>query len=90
MVEPVMTERDDEGGVLMREGRQKRLGYQRTDMHTMYEVPFQKLETLSTPELRKITKSRGRTYSQEMKAEARNIIRMREDPQDKDAVRTEM
>jgi len=92
-IEPILTERDaddDAATSLRREGREKRLGILRTDMHTMYEVPFQRLETLTTSELKKIVKSRGGTYSREIRAEARNIIRMREDPQDRDSTETEM
>jgi hypothetical protein len=91
-VEPILTESDDDddSAFLRREGRQRRLGILRTDMHTMYEVPFQKLEALSTPELRKIANNGGGTYSQEMRVKARGIIRMREDPQDRDSIGTEM
>jgi len=80
----------DEADVNEHAERQKRLGQLRTDMHTMYDIPFQALEGVSTRELRKIAKNRNGDYSPELQAEAKAILREREDPQDRDTVSVEM
>ena len=87
--ESVLIERG-EGGVQMQSGRQKRLGKLRTDMHTLYDLSFQVLETLPTKELRKIANKRRGEYSAELEAEARSILHARIDPIDKDATQIEM
>ena len=88
-VEPMMTERD-EGTVMECDKRQKRLGLLRTDMHSVYDVPFQLLDTVSTKELRRIAKNRDGDYSERLQAEAQSMLRAREDPQDRDSIGTEM
>jgi hypothetical protein len=88
-VEPISTECDDVT-VYEREERQKRLGLLRTDMHTLYDIPFQALDLAPTGELRRIAKNRDGGYSPELQAEASAILRAREDPQDRNAVETEM
>ena len=85
----MMTE-GDEGTATECDERQKRLGLLRTDMHTVYDIPFQVLGAVPTEELRRIAKNLDGGYSQELQAEARSILRVREDPQDRDAVGTEM
>jgi hypothetical protein len=60
-------------------------------MHTEYDVPlFLALDGLSTRDLRNIVRNKKGGYSPELKAQARAIIREREDPQDRDTVATEM
>ena len=88
-VEPMMTE-GDEGTVTECDKRQKRLGLLRTDMHTVYDIPFQVLDAVPTEELRRIAKNRDGDCTQELQWEAQSILQTREDPQDRDAVRTEM
>jgi len=88
-VVPMTTERD-EGTATECDERQKRLGLIRTDMHTVYDVPLQVLDAVPSEELRRIAKNRDGDYSQELKWEAQSILQVREDPQDRDAVRTEM
>lgn len=88
-VVPMMTE-GDEGTATECNERQKRLGLIRTDMHTVYDIPLQVLDAIPTEELRKIAKNGDGDYSQELQWEAQSILRVREDPQDRDAVRTEM
>jgi hypothetical protein len=88
-VESMSTECDDVT-VSEREERQKRLGLLRTDVHTLYDIPFQALDLVPTAELRRIAKNRDGSCSPELQAKAGAIIRAREDPQDRDAVETEM
>jgi len=80
----------DDVTVSEREERQKRLGLLRTDMHTLYDIPFQALDLAPTEELRRIAKNREGGHSSELQAKASAIIRAREDPQDMNAVETEM
>jgi hypothetical protein len=80
----------DDATVSEHEERQKRLGLLRTDMHTLYDIPFQALDLVPTKELRKIAKNTDGRNSPELQAEASAIIRAREDPQDRNAVSTEM
>ncbi|HYB76282.1 MAG TPA: hypothetical protein VEC08_04925 [Nitrososphaerales archaeon] len=72
------------------EERQRRRGFLRTDMHTMYDFPLQNLQASSTGELRKIAKGEGGKYSSELRAEANSILRSREDPQDRDTIEADM
>ncbi|MGP8124649.1 MAG: hypothetical protein ACLQEQ_02125 [Nitrososphaerales archaeon] len=88
-VEPALAECDEEALSEQKE-RQKRRGLLRTDTHTMYDVPFQVLDAVPTQELRKIAGNRKGDYSPELQAEARSILRAREDPQDRDTVEAEM
>jgi len=70
--------------------RQRRRGFLRSDMHTVYDVPFQALEANSTDELRKIAEGEDETHSSELRAEAYSILRSRVDPQDRDAIGADM
>lgn len=87
-VEPTFAE-CDAAAVSEREQRQKRRGLLRTDMHTLYDIPFQVLDAVPTQELRRIAKNMDKSYSPELQAEASSIIRARVDPQDRNAVETE-
>lgn len=60
----------------------KRLG--KTDMHTMYDIVFTRLEKLSTKELLMLQKSKS--LSKETKDKINGIICKRLDPQDRDIV----
>lgn len=62
--------------------RQKRLG--RKDMHTLYDAQFQKLNTLSIEKLEKLINDKS--TSDELRDEAREVLRRKLDPQDRDAV----
>jgi len=88
-VELMPAECDETAASVNRE-REKRVGLLRTDMHTMYDVPFQVLDSVPTSELRRIAKNKGGKYSLDLQAEANAILREREDPQDRDAVQTEV
>ena len=79
----------DEGTPTEGDERQKRLGLLRADVHTVYDIPLQVLDAVPTEELRRIANPEG-DYSKELQWKAQSIIRVREDPQDRDAVRTEM
>jgi hypothetical protein len=85
-----MLEECDDVAVSECEERQRRRGFLRTDMHTMYDVPFQALQASSTDELRKIAKGDDGKYSSELRAEAYSVLRSREDPQDRDAIEADM
>jgi hypothetical protein len=88
-VEPTLTE-CDAAAVTEREQRHKRRGLLRTDTHTLYDIPFQALGAAPTEELQRIAKNKDESYSPELQAEASSIIRARVDPQDRNAVETEM
>ena len=81
------TETDEHPGLGQ---RQRRRGLIRKDMHTVYDVPFQILGAVPTQELRAIAHSNGSRFSQELVSEAKAIIRVREDPQDRDAESTDL
>jgi hypothetical protein len=86
---PMLEECDDVAVYECKE-RQRRQGFLRTDTHTMYDVPFQALEAISTDELRRIAKGEEARHSSELRAEALGILRSRVDPQDGDAIEADM
>jgi len=62
--------------------RQKRLG--KKDMHTLYDAQFQKLNTLSVDKLEKLINDKG--ISDELRDKAREVLRKKLDPQDRDSI----
>jgi hypothetical protein len=86
---PMLKECDDVAVPECKE-RQRRRGFLRTDMHTMYDVPFQALEANSTDELQKIATGTDEKYSSGLRAEAFDILRSRVDPQDRDTIEADM
>jgi len=62
--------------------RQKRLG--KKDMHTLYDAQFQKLNTLSIEKLEKLINDKS--TSNELRDKAREVLRRKLDPQDRDTV----
>jgi hypothetical protein len=87
---PAECDENDASAVSEREQRQKRRGFLKTDMHTLYDIPFQALEAIPREELRRIAKNADSGYSPELQAEASSIIRTRVDPQDRNTFETEM
>jgi hypothetical protein len=62
--------------------RQKRLG--RKDMHTLYDIEFEKLSKLSISELQRMVKD-GKV-SDELRDKAFEVLMKKLDPQDRDTV----
>lgn len=79
-----------EGGLHEQVGRQKRLGQLRTDTHTLYDISFRALDSLSSRELQKIVNDCHGEYSAGLQAEARLILHARADPVDRDSTEIEM
>ena len=63
--------------------RQKRLGTK--DMHTTYDIVFQRLEKLSTKELCELAKN-NKTLSKDTLEKVNTVLHKRLDPQDRDTV----
>lgn len=62
--------------------RQKRFG--KKDMHTLYDAQFQRLNTLSIDKLEKLINDKS--ISDELRDKAREVLRRKLDPQDRDAI----